>query len=118
MIGRAAQGRPWLFREIELLSGAPANICHRTRKSPKFTTCYCAAIWTICIDFYGDLETGSRMARKHIAWYTRGLADSASFRHAMNQLPTVDAQLAAVDAFFLGLAAQNDRLYYLEELAA
>ena len=36
----------------------------------------------------------------------------------MNQLPTIDAQLAAVDAFFLGLAAQNDRLYYLEELAA
>jgi hypothetical protein len=36
----------------------------------------------------------------------------------MNQLPTVDTQLAAVDEFFLDLAAQNDRLYYIEELAA
>ncbi len=36
----------------------------------------------------------------------------------MNQLPTIDTQLAAVDAFFFDLAAQNDRLYYIEELAA
>ena len=68
-------------------------------------------------DFYGA-ETGVRVARKHISWYTRGLAGSAHFRHAMNQLPTIGAQLAAVDAFFLGLAAQNDRLYTIEELAA
>ena len=48
----------------------------------------------------------------------KGLPGSAHFRHAMNRLPTVDAQLAAADEFFLGLAAQNDRLYYIEELAA
>jgi len=68
-------------------------------------------------DFYG-IETGVRVARKHISWYTKGLAGSAQFRHAMNQLPTIDTQLAAVDEFFLDLAAQNDRLYYIEELAA
>jgi len=68
-------------------------------------------------DFYG-IETGVRVARKHISWYTKGLTGSARFRHAMNQLPTIDTQLAAVDEFFLDLAAQNDRLYYIEELAA
>ena len=45
-------------------------------------------------EFYGDL-TGMRVARKHISWYTKGLAGAAHFRHAMNQLPTVGDQLAA-----------------------
>jgi len=114
MIGRAAQGRPWIFREIEhyLATGEklpPPRVdeIHRVLRG------HLAELYA----FYGT-ETGVRVARKHISWYTKGLAGSARFRHAMNQLPTIDAQLAAVDEFFLGLAAQNDRLYYLEDLAA
>jgi tRNA-dihydrouridine synthase B len=53
--------------------------------------------------FYGD-DTGVKIARKHISWYTKGLVGSAAFRHAMNQLPTVPAQLAAIDDFFGQLA--------------
>ncbi|MDR2239889.1 MAG: tRNA dihydrouridine synthase DusB [Zoogloeaceae bacterium] len=114
MIGRAAQGRPWIFREIEhfLASGEKlppprvSEIHHALRG-------HLAELY----DFYGA-DTGVRVARKHISWYAKGLPDSARFRHAMNQLPTIDAQLAAVDAFFLDLAAQNDRLYHPEELAA
>ena len=67
--------------------------------------------------FYGEY-TGVRMARKHISWYTKGLAGSAAFRHAMNQLQTCAEQLAAVAEFFGELASMGRRLIYIEELAA
>jgi tRNA-dihydrouridine synthase B len=67
--------------------------------------------------FYGEY-TGVRVARKHISWYTKGLAGSAAFRHAMNQLETCREQLAAVDEFFAQLAGRGQRLTYVEELAA
>ncbi|MDR2689410.1 MAG: tRNA dihydrouridine synthase DusB [Azoarcus sp.] len=110
MIGRAAQGRPWIFREIEhyLATGerlpAPrVDDIHRV----------CRAHLADLYDFYGP-ETGLRIARKHIAWYTRGLSGSAAFRHAMNQLDTVGAQGDAVDAFFAHLAGIDTRLQYAE----
>jgi tRNA-dihydrouridine synthase B len=67
--------------------------------------------------FYG-VDTGVKIARKHISWYTKGLAGSASFRHAMNQLPNIEEQLAAVNRFFDQLAQQDEHLRYEEELAA
>ena len=63
--------------------------------------------------FYGEL-TGVRMARKHIAWYTKGLADSAGFRHAMNRLESTREQIEAVNDFFWRTAERNRRLIYLE----
>ena len=114
MIGRAAQGRPWIFREIEhYLATGEKLPAPRVEEIHRVLRGHLVDLYA----FYGA-ETGVRVARKHISWYTKGLAGSAQFRHAMNRLPTIDAQLAAVDAFFLGLAAQNDRLYYTEELAA
>jgi tRNA-dihydrouridine synthase B len=111
MIGRAAQGRPWLFREIEhyLATGeemAPPSVgeIHRILRD-HLSDLY---------GFYGE-ETGVRIARKHISWYTRGLVGAAHFRHAMNQLQTVGEQLAAADEFFLGHAAANDSLRYLTD---
>jgi tRNA-dihydrouridine synthase B len=59
-----------------------------------------------------------RVARKHISWYTKGLAGSAAFRHGMNQLETSAEQLQAVDGFFAQLADRGRRLTYVEELAA
>ena len=114
MIGRAAQGRPWIFREIE----------HYLRTGEKLEPPRVAEIHAVLrehlLDLYGfyGTDTGVRVARKHISWYTKGLVGSAQFRHAMNQLQTVEEQLAAVDAFFNGLAATNDHLFYVEELAA
>ncbi len=114
MVGRAAQGRPWIFREIEhFLATGERLPAPRVDEIHQLLRGHLAELY----DFYGA-ETGVCVARKHISWYTKGLVGSAHFRHAMNQLPTIDAQLAAVDAFFLGLAAQNDRLYTIEELAA
>ena len=63
-------------------------------------------------------RSGVRVARKHISWYTKGLADSAAFRHAMNRLETRAEQRAAVDEFFAQLAGRGRRLNYVEELAA
>ena len=106
MIGRAAQGRPWLFREIEhfLRTGgllAPPQVAeiHGILRG------HLADLYA----FYGE-ATGVRIARKHISWYTRGLVGAAHFRHAMNQLPGVGEQLAATDEFFRGHAAANERL--------
>ena len=58
------------------------------------------------------------MARKHISWYTKGLAGSAHFRHQMNQLETIPEQLQAVNNFFEGLLLAGESLKYAEELAA
>ena len=111
MIGRAAQGRPWIFREIEhyLKTGThlpPPKVSeiHRVMLE-HLHDLYC---------FYGDL-TGMRMARKHISWYTKGLVGSANFRHNMNQLQTIELQLAAINEFFSELQQQNNRLQYAEE---
>jgi tRNA-dihydrouridine synthase B len=68
-------------------------------------------------DFYGEL-TGMRMARKHISWYTKGLKDSANFRHNMNTLQTIPLQLSAIDEFFDHLQSRDHRLQYDEENAA
>src|SRR5574344_1815684 len=64
-------------------------------------------------DFYG-LDTGVKVARKHISWYTKGLVGSAAFRKMMNTLPTVEAQREAVDLFFQQYAAEHDHLQYEE----
>jgi tRNA-dihydrouridine synthase B len=117
MIGRAAQGRPWIFREIEhflasgnLLPPLPAGEIHGILRR-HLTDLYA---------FYGE-QTGVKIARKHIAWYTKGIEGAARFRHAMNQLADVEAQLAATDEFFLGspsLDAANQCFTYKEMLAA
>jgi tRNA-dihydrouridine synthase B len=114
MIGRAAQGRPWIFREIEHYLKTGEHL-----PAPKVTEIH-AILRRHLADlyaFYGE-DTGVKIARKHISWYTKGLVGAAHFRHAMNQLPTVGAQLDATDEFFLGYAAANDHLRYVEALAA
>jgi tRNA-dihydrouridine synthase B len=114
MIGRAAQGRPWIFREIE----------HYLKTGSHLPAPEVAEIHRVLIGhlhdlyaFYGE-HTGVRIARKHISWYTRGLTGSAVFRHAMNQLQTCTEQMDAVNTFFSELASQGRRLTYIEELAA
>ena len=114
MIGRAAQGRPWMFREIQhyLETG-------RRLPAPEVGEIHRVLIGHLneLYQFYGEY-TGVRVARKHISWYTKGLAGSAAFRHAMNQLETSAAQLQAVNDFFAQLAERGQRLTYVEELAA
>ena len=111
MIGRAAQGRPWIFREIAhfLATGA--------RLAPPPV----AEIGEVLVGHLHDLyafygfERGARVARKHIGWYTRGLRNSAVFRARMNTLDDAKLQLAAVAQFFDELLAFSRELEYEDE---
>lgn len=110
MIGRAAQGRPWIFREIShyLATGNHLQL-------PEVAEIHRVLIGHLheLYDFYGEYS-GARIARKHISWYTKGLVGSAVFRHAMNQLQTSDQQLVAINKFFSELAGHGRRLTYVE----
>ena len=108
MIGRAAQGRPWLFREIEhFLATGTHLLPPRVAEIHQILLAHLEDLY----DFYG-VDTGVRVARKHISWYTRGLVGSAAFRHAMNQLPDIATQQQAVNDFFSALAEHNEHLSY------
>ncbi len=108
MIGRAAQGRPWLFREIE----------HYLKTGERLPPAEAAEIHAILMAHLDDLyafygiETGVKVARKHISWYTKGLVGSAAFRKRMNTLPDAGRQREAVNDFFLHYAAEYGRLTY------
>ena len=114
MIGRAAQGRPWLFREIEHFLNTGEHLpAPETAEIRQVLAGHMEELY----NFYGE-HTGLRVARKHISWYTKGLAGSAQFRYRMNQLESPAGQMAAVDDFFEQQAQHGARLHYIERLAA
>ena len=96
MIGRAAQGRPWIFREMEhfmatgrhLAQPAPAEVC---------------SIMLGHLDnlygFYGEFS-GVRVARKHISWYLKTLPGAAGFRERVMRAETSLEQQALIRGFF------------------
>lgn len=106
MVGRAAQGRPWIFREIAhfLATGthlAPPLVAEVRRLMLEHLQQHYA--------LYGDYS-GVRTARKHIGWYVRALPGGEAFRGAMNAIEDCDSQLRAVGAFFDTLATRMDRI--------
>ena len=106
MIGRAAQGRPWIFREIAhfLATGthlAPPLVAEVKR--------LLVAHLHDHYGLYGDF-LGVRSARKHIGWYVKSLPGGAAFRDRMNQLESCEAQVLAVSEFFDALETRVDRI--------
>ena len=106
MVGRAAQGRPWIFREIvhyletgEVL--APPLIAEVRRLLLAHLDEHYA--------LYGE-HTGVRSARKHIGWYVRSLPGGEAFRQHMNTLIEPETQHQAVADFFDALAMDHERL--------
>jgi tRNA-dihydrouridine synthase B len=103
MIGRAAQGRPWIFREVEAaLEGKciprePSHVEVRDIMLTHLRDLY---------DFYGP-EAGVRIARKHIGWYCRERSQSQAFRQAVMQVESAEGQLARVRDFFDALAYES-----------
>jgi tRNA-dihydrouridine synthase B len=114
MIGRAAQGRPWIFREIQ-------HYLETGTRLPPPKVSEVAEILTEHLEdhyrFHGEYS-GCRIARKHIAWYTQGLRGSAAFRQRMYALDTTAAQMAAVQDYFRQLGQHTERLEYEPEQMA
>ena len=106
MIGRAAQGRPWIFREIahylangELLA-APLTLEVRRALLAHLQDHY---------GLYGEF-TGVRSARKHIGWFVRALPGGEAFRQRMNDIDQAAVQWQVVADFFEELADAHERL--------
>jgi tRNA-dihydrouridine synthase B len=106
MIGRAAQGRPWIFREIAHFLATGEHLAQPLVAEVRRLL---LAHLQEHYDLYGE-RTGVRSARKHIGWYVRDLPGAEAFRQHMNGLDDTAAQQAAVTDFFDGLAAQYERL--------
>ena len=108
MIGRAAQGRPWIFREIQHF------LAHGTLLAPPLVAEVQRLLLHHLQDHYSlyGSHIGVRSARKHIGWYTHGLPQAQAFRQAMNAIDDCDRQLAVVADYFERLGQQSDRLHY------
>ena len=104
MIGRAAQGRPWIFREIN-------HFMETGRHLPAPGPLEIGDILTGHLhqlyEFYGEY-TGVRVARKHIAWYSKRQRNGNVFRQHINQLESADAQLQYVHDYFALLSEQRE----------
>ncbi|MPY07455.1 tRNA dihydrouridine synthase DusB [Moraxella catarrhalis] len=96
MIGRAAQGKPWLFQQIAHFANTGELLA-----SPTVAEIHEVVLRHLdeLYHFYGEYS-GCRIARKHIAWYTGGLPNSNAFRDAMYACETTKEQFEVVDKFF------------------
>jgi tRNA-dihydrouridine synthase B len=101
MIGRAAQGRPWLFREITHYLATGAKL---SPPSARERAAVLVEHLDGLYDLYGD-EQGARVARKHIGWAVRELPGGETLRSAVNGINIAGAQRAAVNDYFERLAA-------------
>jgi tRNA-dihydrouridine synthase B len=106
MVGRSAQGRPWIFREIAAYlrdgSVTPEPSIEEVRD-------IMLAHLRDLHAFYGE-EAGVRVARKHIDWYARGRPAGHAFRHAVMQAEDAQTQLASARAYFDAVADAGDKL--------
>ena len=104
MIGRAAQGKPWIFRSIlhfmetgELLPD-PSTEEVRDLLMGHLNNLY---------EFYGEYS-GVRVARKHISWYSKGQRNGAAFRQLVNRVDSAEEQLRMTREFFAQLIDQQE----------
>jgi tRNA-dihydrouridine synthase B len=99
MIGRAAQGRPWIFREVEAaLTGSAVPPAPTSREVGDIILAHLRGLYV----FYGE-DSGVRIARKHIGWYCRERPRAQSFRRYVMQAATAEAQLAMAREYFAAI---------------
>jgi len=103
MIGRGCYGRPWFARQV-------ADWLRNRQRTPDPSL---SAQHDIVLGHYEDTlahygrETGARLARKHIAWYSKGLPGSAEFRAAVNQTIDVGRVRGLISSFYEPLLARG-----------
>ncbi|AWL29325.1 tRNA dihydrouridine synthase DusB [Acinetobacter defluvii] len=103
MIGRAAQGRPWIFREIDHYLKTGEHLAAPDIQEVKDVL---LGHLSELYQFYGEYS-GCRIARKHIAWYTKGLRSSNEFRQNMYKVENTADQAKVVESYFNDLLAQG-----------
>ena len=103
MVGRAAQGNPWIFKQIAHYLSHNEHLALPHVKEVRETLI--EHLHTL-YDFYGDY-TGVRMARKHIAWYSKGLRNGNAFRQHMNTLEHPEQQIDYTEQFFAQLEQRD-----------
>ncbi len=104
LIGRAAQGRPWIFREIDhyLSTGQ-----HLPAPGPGWVCELLLEHLDQLYSFYGPVH-GVRVARKHIAWYSRSQPDSAGFRQQVNRAENTKEQTRLIKQYFSSLESTGE----------
>ena len=103
MIGRAAQGRPWIFREIaHYLETGEHLAAPDIQEVKEVLLGHLSELY----GFYGEYS-GCRIARKHIAWYTKGLRSSNEFRQNMYKVESTADQAKVVESYFDHLLEQG-----------
>jgi tRNA-dihydrouridine synthase B len=102
MIGRAAQGRPWIFREVEAaLAGEPVP----AEPGPAEVRDIMLAHLRDLYEFYGP-EAGVRIARKHIGWYCRERPQAQAFRQCVMKVESAEGQVDRVREYFDALGTR------------
>jgi len=103
MVGRAVQGNPWVLAEV--------HAAMMGQVKPKQPTAQ--ERWAVVLEHMQHLAEhhgvafASKVARKHVAWYSKGLRDSADFRGYFQRLDDWQTQLNAAEAYFLGLDGEE-----------
>ena len=106
MIGRAAQGRPWIFREIaHYLETGEHLAAPEIQEVKDVLLGHLSELY----QFYGEYS-GCRIARKHIAWYTKGLRSSNEFRQSMYKVENTIEQAKVVEEYFNLLLDQGNTM--------
>lgn len=106
MIGRAAQGNPWIFRDTaHFLTHGELPQAPDVSEVAQHVTAHLHALH----ELYGE-DAGVRIARKHMGWYTQALPEGIHFRKQFNQLTDARAQHEVLEQYFLHLSRTTDRI--------
>ena len=114
MIGRGAYGKPWLLGQVMhwLATG-------EVRADPSIAEQYALIVehYHAMLEHYGP-ETGVKMARKHLGWYTKGLPGSAEFRNKVNFIDSVEDVLGSLEQFYAAFASVSEQVGAEQRAAA
>ncbi|MDO3382887.1 tRNA dihydrouridine synthase DusB [Gilvimarinus sp. SDUM040014] len=105
MIGRAAQGRPWIFRQIDHYLRTGQHLPEPALSDIR--DILCTHLGELAA-FYGPLM-GPRIARKHLGWYLKTIPESEDFRARFNRLETTQDQHASVRDYFEPLIEREEK---------